>query len=398
MFEPMKTKYLKEVELTMLRKLALAVLLMAVIVPISPSHAEEAQNSELVKLLNNVNVGFYLDTGYEFNFNQPKSGENQFRSLDPQDNEFEIHAAQLSFEKLPSIEKSVADYVGFRIDLLFGEDANRVSAAGLSSDTVDLTQAYINVLAPIGNGLNIYAGKFVTLAGFEVIESKGNPNITRSFLFGLAIPFTHTGVRLSYPTGPLTFTVGLNNGWDVVDDNNDGKTIESQVALDLGIASFYLTGYFGPEQDGVDGDYRELITFVGTGNLTDLITVSFDLDLGWEQGVGQSVGGEKDVFWRGVAGYVTYEFNPAVSLTVRGEVFKDGDGSRTGFNQRLWEFTPTLSIKPFQDNKNNLGNLEFRAEYRHDQSDKDVFENDNGGLEDTQDTIALQLLYSFSED
>jgi len=398
MFEPMKTKYLKEVELTMLRKLALAVLLMAVIVPISPSHAEEAQNSELVKLLNNVNVGFYLDTGYEFNFNQPKSGENQFRSLDPQDNEFEIHAAELSFEKLPSIEKSVADYVGFRIDLLFGEDANRVSAAGLSSDTVDLTQAYINVLAPIGNGLNIYAGKFVTLAGFEVIESKGNPNITRSFLFGLAIPFTHTGVRLSYPTGPLTFTVGLNNGWDVVDDNNDGKTIESQVALDLGIASFYLTGYFGPEQDGVDGDYRELITFVGTGNLTDLITVSFDLDLGWEQGVGQPAGGEKDVFWRGVAGYVTYEFNPTVSLTVRGEVFKDGDGSRTGFNQRLWEFTPTLSIKPFQDNKNNLGNLEFRAEYRHDQSDKDVFENDNGGLEDTQDTIALQLLYSFSED
>jgi len=42
------------------------------------------------------------------------------------------------------------------------------------------------------------AGKFVTLAGSEVIWSPSNSNFSRSILFG-AIPFTHTGVRAATP-------------------------------------------------------------------------------------------------------------------------------------------------------------------------------------------------------
>jgi hypothetical protein len=38
----------------------------------------------------------------------------------------------------------------------------------------------------------------VTLAGYEVIEAWKDPNITRSILFGFAIPFTHTGIRANY--------------------------------------------------------------------------------------------------------------------------------------------------------------------------------------------------------
>jgi len=350
----------------------------------------------LIDFLKNVSVGIYIDMGYEYNFNNPKSGENAFRSLDPDHNEFELHMAQLSLEKTPTGNKTLGDYIGFRIDLSFGEDAERIHAGGLGEDDqpFDLTQAYINILAPIGNGLNIYAGKFVTLAGFEVIEAKGNPNITRSFLFGLAIPFTHTGIRLAYATGPVTLTVGLNNGWDVVDDNNDGKTIETQIALELERASFYLTGYFGPEDDGVDSDWRELITFVGSVTPVEPLTLSFDLDFGWEQDFNFEAG-QDDAFWWGIAGYVVYEISPVFSMALRGEFFDDNDGVRTGFEQQMWEITPTLSIKPFAG-RSGLENLEFRVEYRHDQSNEDVFEDSDGDFKDTQDTIAFQLLYYFS--
>src|SRR5436309_5327290 len=86
----------------------------------------------------------------------------------------------------------------------------------------DLEEAYGAYKVPLGSGLTVKAGKFVTLLGYEVIESPNNLNFSRSFLFGLAIPFTHVGALLSYsPTERLTVTAGPVVGWDVAKDNND---------------------------------------------------------------------------------------------------------------------------------------------------------------------------------
>ena len=378
-------------------RMVMAALVSTALLVVSSAVACRAEDDGFVKFLRSVSVGAYVDTAYEYNFNNPKSGQNQFRSLDPDHNEFEIHLFQLSLHKEPTLGEGPGGYVGFGVKLSFGEDADRIHAAGLgvSDDSFDLQEAYINLLLPWGNGLSIKAGKFVTLAGYEVIEAKDNPNASRSLLFGLAIPFTHTGVRVSYPIGAVTLTLGLNNGWDVVDDNNDGKTIETQVAVELDRASFYLTGYFGPEADGVDGDWRELITFVGTVEVAPRFSVGFDLDFGWEQDVNVAPDVEENAFWWGLAGYLIYDVSPRLSLVLRAEVFDDSDGFRTGTEQTMWEVTPTVSVKPFAD-RPGLDNLELRFEYRHDQSDEDVFEKDDGSLTDTQDTFTVQLLYWFT--
>ena len=159
--------------------------------------------------------------------------------------------------------------------------------------------------------------------------------------------------------------------------------------------SLYVTGYFGPEQDSVDGDWRELITIVGSLSPLDALTLYVDLDFGWEQDADLGGGIEDDAFWWGIAGYVTYEVSDMVTLALRGEVFDDSDGVRTGIEQTLWEITPTIAIKPFPGN-DKLDDLVFRLEYRHDQSDEDAFEDSDGDFQDTQDTIALQLYYTFS--
>ena len=61
-----------------------------------------------------------------------------------------------------------------------------------------LKEAYVSYLAPVGKGLQVDFGKFVTPMGAEVIESKDNWNYSRSILFGYAIPFYHFGVRAKY--------------------------------------------------------------------------------------------------------------------------------------------------------------------------------------------------------
>lgn len=330
----------------------------------------------------------------------PESGTNQLRVFDTQANSFNINLFQLAFKKTPTTEGGLIDLIGFGVKLDFGEDAQVLSSTeNLGQDDVfDLQEAYIHALAPIGNGVDIYAGKFVTLAGAEVIESKDDFNFSRSFLFGFAIPFTHTGVRLHYPAGPLDFIVGVNNGWDVVKDNNDGKTIESRIGLTLGeIFSLGVVGYFGPEQDTGPSEWRELIDVVATITPIEKLILVANLDFGWQQNVTDADLGLDDegVFWWGIAGYIAYDFNDVFRLALRSEYFDDKDGFRTGTKQQLFEITPTLSIRPFC-NKGMLDNLVWRLEYRFDHSDEDVFENDDGGFKDTQQTIATELIYYFS--
>jgi len=270
---------------------------------------------------------------------------------------------------------------------------------------VDPYQAYLQVLAPVGNGINIFAGRFVTLAGYEVIEAWKDPNITRSILFGFAIPFTHTGIRTNYTAGPITFTAGLNNGWDQVEELNDSPTIESQLAYSYAgttVSSAWLgvTGYFGKEPSGLGfgGEgWRELITAVGTITFVEKITLIVDADFGWQQDVVfDELGNDDNVSWWGIAGYIVVDPHPAVRLALRGEYFDDPEGYRTGLDQKLFEFTPTLILKPFKGliaGNKFLDNFEARAEFRWDHSDENFFVTEDDGLKKDQYGVMGQLLY-----
>jgi len=115
---------------------------------------------------------------------------------------------------------------------------------------VELEEAYLVYNVPIGNGLTLKGGKFVTLLGSEVIEPWLNPTWSRSYLFGFAIPFTHTG--------GLATVQGRRHdqrhrrwrhGWDNVEDNNSSPSVTGQIAIAPNDrASVYVNGIYGPEQ------------------------------------------------------------------------------------------------------------------------------------------------------
>ena len=58
----------------------------------------------------------------------------------------------------------------------------------------DVHQAYLDFALPVGSGLDIRVGKFVTLLGYELINPTQNALFSHSYLFGFAIPLTQTGV------------------------------------------------------------------------------------------------------------------------------------------------------------------------------------------------------------
>lgn len=325
--------------------------------------------------LESIGLGFSLDTTYQYVSNGEVGEGIVERGLYPEHNDFSIDAFTLSLEKVPTVGDGVMDQVGFSADVLFGEQAERLGF-GFNTDgdgAVSPYQAYINVLVPSGaGGLNIYAGQFTTLAGWELIEAKDNTNITRSLLF-YRIPFAHSGVRATFSAGSLDFALGLSNDWDAVDDVDDGKTFESQIALNFANDGWLgVTGYFGD----TDGDTRTLVTVVGTVTLMEKVTLIADFEY-----TSHDAGGDR---W-GFAGYAIVSLADSMSLALRGEYVDESERVDTP-GLELSEFTSTLILTPFE----SVGNFETRLEYRYDMADGD---DAYFAGEDNQHGFAVQLLY-----
>ena len=86
---------------------------------------------------------------------------------------------------------------GYKVDLLFGPDANThgtlsSNATGGSADFA-VKQAYVDLKAPFYNGLEFKVGVWDTILGYEVFETPLNPNFTRSYAYGIEPSHFHGG-------------------------------------------------------------------------------------------------------------------------------------------------------------------------------------------------------------
>jgi len=362
---------------------------------------ETIKSTPLLSVIKDWNFGGHVAVSYNYNFNNPESRANRLRVFDDKANQFDINQAELWIEKPTTTESPI----GFGLDFLIGRDAKKVHSLGLGissgddptkSDVFDLLQAYVTYKAPIGNGLDLKAGKFVTLHGAEVIRRTGDYQISRSLAFGFAIPFTHTGLVATYPfTDWLTVTAGIVNGWDNTDDNNNDKSFHGMATItpikDLTVT---LGGTWGAELDNRNGPKRGLLDLVATYKPISPLTLTLNYDYGVQD---EAFGpGTQTARWHAIVGYATYDLTDKFSVGVRGEYFIDENGFRLPGatpSERLnvWEFTLTTRYKLFD-------HLFASVEYRHDQATDNrlIFDDGKGTLNaDSQDTIAFELVYQF---
>jgi len=344
-----------------------------------------------------IAVNGFLETSYSYNFDRPDTRRNALRVFDFEDNTFKLDVAELVVQRAAAKPREA----GFRVDLEAGSSIPRVSAAaGLFRDPVtgaaqdvDLQQAFASYVLPLGSGVRVDAGKFVTHLGAEVIEGYDgwNDNATHSYLFGFAIPFTHTGVRASQSFGPrVAAMLMLANGWDVATDNNRAKTVGAQLALTPTSAlTVYLNGIVGAERQDSNADLRRVFDLAATLRASSRLNLGLNLDLAAEQGAVPAAGGPpaRTAGWSGVAGYARLTTSARTALILRAESFHDRDGARTGTPQSLGEITltPELRVTP--------GFL-VRADLRTDWSNRAVFERRGRAVKD-QGTALLSAIARF---
>nr|MDA8388860.1 outer membrane beta-barrel protein [Nitrospiraceae bacterium] len=282
-----------------------------------------------------LGLSVYLQGGYTANLRG--AGTNDWRVFDHSGNSFTFDLMELQFLKAPAM-----GHVGYKVKLSAGETAKFIHSAGLGASQADLpfdlTEAYVDYIAPVGKGLTLEFGKFVTFTGEEVIEASGNYNYSRSFLFNYAIPFTHTGLMIGYPfSGVVSANVYVLNGWDNETDNNTGKTFGlSTTVTPSSNSSLVFNFLYGPEENNDNHDNRFLFDWVGSLSPVKNLTLAVNTDYGYEKGSPSNPNGlNEDAKWYGAAAYVNYTFTDKVSGTVRAEELWDPQGFRTGFVQNL---------------------------------------------------------------
>ncbi len=370
----------------MKRKLLNSLILAALAVPGVAMAADVPAAPTLASILDASGISLTGDIDFSYT---SLSGTGQFTSgtsnrvFDANHNSFNLQAVDLTVAKTPT------EGFGGLVDVTLGKDAGVIASSGTTvpNQTYDLTQSYIQYAT---GPWTVIAGKFVTDTGAEVIKTTGNTNFSRSILFGYAIPFTHTGMRATYKVSDaVSFTGGVNNGWDEVVDMHSGKTVELGVTL-TPTKNFSLSAM---DHNGV-----EQVTFGTAGsqgkrNLLDLVatfTVSDRLNfvLNYDNGTQQNAVAAGTAKWNGVAGYVNYQINDPWRISVRAETFNDADGYRTGLVQKWKEATLTVGYAPTKT-------AELRGEIRKDTSDKVAFAYNDGFARESQSSLGLEAIYKF---
>ena len=334
-----------------------------------------------------ITLSGYVDTSYTEQFGGRGQGfgalPDNLHQFDTHNNNFNINAVKIALEKaLPDKNEWAA---GFRIDTIYGQDAQALNAASggnvlnpvssigsttsPSSSDFYLEQALVKFRIPVGNGLDIYAGKFVTFLGYEVIESPANLNFSRGLLFTNLIPLTHTGVYADYKfNDTVEAKFGVVDGWNNsvsnggagYDDKNDypfgGKAITGQVNVtapgkNANIATSFIYSPSGQELGYADNGPFAVFDIWGNWNPTfvkdSALTLGFNFDFGYNGASGENTSntpafgggsggnnigaaGASNTYW-GAALYASYKLSKVVTISARGEyIHSDSGYTNTG--------------------------------------------------------------------
>jgi hypothetical protein len=164
--------------------------------------AEESMNA-VQTALSSTTISGYVNTSAHWDEGTGNNNAPGFAFNSGKQDGFNLNVAKVSIER-PLDEAQWA--AGYKLDLLFGPDANALgTVSSLFSDDdgtynsgdFAIQQAYAALRAPVGNGLDFKVGVFDTIIGYEVFDGGGNPNYTRSWGYTIE-PTTHTGVLMSY--------------------------------------------------------------------------------------------------------------------------------------------------------------------------------------------------------
>jgi hypothetical protein len=270
-------------------------------------------------------------------------------------------------------------------------------AGGEPITQTEIDNLIVAFVAPGASNLGLNFGKLDLPIGFERDDEPLNFLASPSFNFELGRPVKMVGVEGMWrPSPQFGFAGLLFNGWDTDLDPNHGKTggVRAEFLPSKGVI-VGVNGLYGKEGDPGSETNRYLL------NLDFAVQPSWDWVIAGEA----NYGGDRDIAsWGGGMLTLFHQLTRHWGVVARGEVFRDGDGARTGTTQTLESYSvaPLYSLgvgregifANVEHTTFRIPRLQLRGEVRFNHSSQPFFET-RTGLDTWNVEYRLQLVTTF---
>ena len=220
-----------------MNKWTLALAVAGIVSMAAVATAEEAENQALTAV-SGTTISGYVDTSMNWQFSDKKTTTGRSYNSDAAaQNGFNLNAVKIGVGKALEEDASVWA-AGYQADVVFGDIASIYYAA--SNNNVALQNAYVDLRAPIGNGLDFRFGLFQTIVGYESDDAYLNPNFSHSYGWEIE-PTQHVGGLVSYHFDLNDWILGAYAG--IANTYNSAFTNER--AADRGFSSSARLAYMG---------------------------------------------------------------------------------------------------------------------------------------------------------
>lgn len=383
--------------------------------------AEEAQH-QVMTALSQTTLSGYVDTSAIWKLGTGNTLPGRAYDGPGKLDGFNLNVVKLGLEKALDEAQWAA---GYKVDLLFGPDAVTYQGAfasggsiGSFGDDFAIQNAFVQLRAPVGNGIDVKVGAFESPLGYEAFDSGKNPNYSRSFGYVLG-PKQHTGVLASYQLvdslsiygGVANTHTGAINGRSVVKPNGSitaesEKTYLGGLSLSAPESLGFLSGstLYAGVVDGLSGaQHNTTSTYVGATVPTPLeglsIGASWDYRFDGVNGVTPAAAPLKpgSNWATAIAGYLSYQATEKLKLNDRVDYLTGSDGT-LGINvggpgsdkqPEIISNTVTLDYSLW-------ANVISRAEFRWDHSmTGDRLYGRGAGDQKNAFTLAANIIYKF---
>jgi hypothetical protein len=325
-----------------------------------------------------LTIGGYVEGYYQWNTGQPSNGITNLRAFDNRHASFTLQNVLLDASgRLDKVSAHLALQFGHLPDTYYAAEPLSPGASGANASGPNLwkylQQANVSWLAPVGRGLTLDAGLFLSPIGPEGMAVKDQWNWSRSNLF-FGLPFYHTGVRATYPLGESgTLSAMACNGWNSVVDNNTEKSVILQYSYNIADHITWNLLYNGGVERGENTPEGR-----AWRHMLDSYVALYPSPR-WSLIVHANAGAEPNELgnsaWLAGALYARVQATDWLYLAARGDLFREWQArdASTSAAPIFWGGAAWITSQTLTADLRPADNLSMRLEYRHDQSDADLY-------------------------
>lgn len=276
-----------------------------------------------VKALSESVLSGFVQASYFYDTSVPGDRKSNGYLWNTSHNSFSLNKVKVTLAS-PGVERSGEKWdAAYRVSLMFGEDASVLNTGGELQGMESVREAYIELNAPIGTGLNLRAGQMISLLNYESGDGgAANANFSQGYQWYYTGNGPGAGVQAAYTlTDWLDVKLRLQNGlYAGAIDGNNAKTVIGALGIKPDSKTWIsLLGFGGDESSSfsiLGGSVLAGRTF-GTHITTGLEFDYFKFD---------NNGGASDADLWSIGGWFSYDFTPKVGLALRAEYLSDPDG------------------------------------------------------------------------